>query len=755
MSFLPNDRRMRPTLTLALIARNEEKNLPRLLDSVRGCFDEIVLVDTGSTDKTKVIAAEYECKIHDFTWIDDFSAARNFAFSKASGDYIMWLDCDDVLKNRENFIKWRDHAMTFVDYWLATYNYALDKDGKPLVSFMRERVVKRSLGATWNYPLHEGILFQNHWSMNYATPWAVDHMRDEEDMKADRSRNINILENLNKTTKLDGRMTFYYGKELYEIGRHKESIPIFERALEMTLEPHDRLLTLQYIGYAAMAVFDAIQSKEIPGEQKDLEHYFNVALDYSHKGIRIEPNRAEFWVTIGDAYVRVKNLAVSVPYFAGAKACLKNFDTAYEGAIYSFRKLYGEAPSLQLAKVYAHLGLLDQAKKEAQNCIDSFGNEEARDVLTEISRVSTLTSVKNNQKECDDIVFTTPPQNAYPFDEEIYKTKPLGGSETALVQMARLLREKTGRRVIVFNQRQDSLVADSGVEYVSNAKVAEYFSKWKPSVHIAWRHNIKLTDAPTYLWCHDLFTPGCEKVHNFDKMLCLSPFSKNYVQGLQGIPEEKIIVTRNGIDPKKFAFDRKPKNENKVVWLSSPDRGLERALLVMDEARKEFPNLELHVYYGIEGLYNYGPVMSALADKLKSMMFDRPWVKYHGFTEQNKMYQEVSDAVVWLHPNNFIETFCISAIECLANGILPVVRRLGALADTLKEAEACRGAIMLDYEWSDEDAVKKHANALCRALLNRQWENIKFDISKHDWASIADEWIETMNIKSLVNEATG
>lgn len=742
MDTLPNSLK-RPTITLALIAKNEEKNLPRLLKSVEGCFDEIVLVDTGSTDRTKAIGEEFGARVFDFVWVNDFAKARNFAFSKATCDYVMWIDCDDVLSDGEAFKKWRDHAMEFVDVWFSTYHYALDAFGNPVVSFVRERVFKRSLNPTWNYPIHEGIIPKAEWSRNYAVPWSVKHMRDAEDIAQDRSRNITILEEFIKSGGADDpRMQFYFGKELYEANRANEAIPVLEKALTMNLEPHDRILSLQYGAYAATACFEMAQEND-----KKLA-YFNKALEFAHQGIRLDPNRAEFYVIVGDAYVRIGNIALAVPYFSAAKACLKNFNSPYEGAIYSFKNLYGEAPSIQLAKIYAHLGLLDKAKKEAMECVQAYNNEEAKQILSEVERVTKITSVKNDQTQTDDIVFTTPPQNAYTFDEEIYKTKPLGGSETALVQMARLIKEKTGRRVIVFNMRDADLIAESGVEYVSNARVAEYFSKFKPHAHIAWRHNIKLTDAPTYLWCHDLFTPTVEQVQNFDKFLALSDFHKNYTMGLHGVSGEKIIVTRNGIDQKKFSSEKKQKNPNKIVWMSSPDRGLDRCMLVIDKVREKFPDVELHVYYGIEHLHKYGPHMAALADKLKQMMLERPYVKYHGNTEQTKMMKDVSDAAIWCHPNNFIETFCITALECLANGIYPVVRRLGALKDTLGEAEKHGQATLLDYAWDDESSVQLHANAVIEAIEQKKWQRLEgYDFSKLDWSTVADEWIEMMNLK--------
>ena len=88
-------------VSLTMIVRNEEQNLPRCLESVQGLFDEIVVVDTGSTDRTKEIAAGFGARVVDFAWIDDFAAARNVALDHATGDYALWLDADDVIEPPE------------------------------------------------------------------------------------------------------------------------------------------------------------------------------------------------------------------------------------------------------------------------------------------------------------------------------------------------------------------------------------------------------------------------------------------------------------------------------------------------------------------------------------------------------------------------------------------------------------------------------------------------------------------------------
>ena len=84
-------------LTLSMIVKNEEKYLEGCLESVKNVADEIVIVDTGSEDSTLDIAERYGAKIYHFEWIDDFSAARNFALSKSTGDWILYLDADERL----------------------------------------------------------------------------------------------------------------------------------------------------------------------------------------------------------------------------------------------------------------------------------------------------------------------------------------------------------------------------------------------------------------------------------------------------------------------------------------------------------------------------------------------------------------------------------------------------------------------------------------------------------------------------------
>ena len=89
------------TISVCMIIKDEEKTLNRILSAIKKFADEIVIVDTGSKDNSIEIARKYTDKIFHFIWIDNFGEARNFSFSKATKDYIMWLDADDVIKDSE------------------------------------------------------------------------------------------------------------------------------------------------------------------------------------------------------------------------------------------------------------------------------------------------------------------------------------------------------------------------------------------------------------------------------------------------------------------------------------------------------------------------------------------------------------------------------------------------------------------------------------------------------------------------------
>ena len=89
------------SLSACLIVKNESKHLEKCLSCLKDNVDEIIVVDTGSSDSTKEIAAKFTSKIFDFAWKDDFSEARSFSISKASSDWIFVIDADEIISNND------------------------------------------------------------------------------------------------------------------------------------------------------------------------------------------------------------------------------------------------------------------------------------------------------------------------------------------------------------------------------------------------------------------------------------------------------------------------------------------------------------------------------------------------------------------------------------------------------------------------------------------------------------------------------
>ncbi|MDO0825378.1 glycosyltransferase [Desulfosporosinus nitroreducens] len=215
-------------ISLCMIVRNEENTIARCLDSVKGIPDEIVIVDTGSSDRTKEIVTKYTDKIFDFTWIDDFAAARNFAFSKATTDYILWLDADDVFadSDREQFQKLKKSLDPLMDVVNMPYLLAFDKFGAVTFSLRRNRLVKRSKNFRWIGAVHE---YLEVYGQVLNSDICVTHKGTGGD---DSDRNLKIYEKSKaKGEAFSPRDLYYYANELFDHQLNDQAIEYYQKFL--------------------------------------------------------------------------------------------------------------------------------------------------------------------------------------------------------------------------------------------------------------------------------------------------------------------------------------------------------------------------------------------------------------------------------------------------------------------------------------------------------------------------------------------
>lgn len=210
------------TISLCMIVKNEEPVLARCLACMKDIADEIIIVDTGSEDHTKQIAAQYTDQIYDYPWQDDFAAARNFSFSKAVMDYQMWLDADDVIapESQKELLKLKQNLTA--DVVMLPYHTAFDTEEKPIFTYYRERILKRSRNFFWSGAVHEAITPSG--EIIYAEP-AILHKKL---VINDPDRNLRIFEKQLEHHKiLTAREKFYYAQELFYHQQYEKAMKFY------------------------------------------------------------------------------------------------------------------------------------------------------------------------------------------------------------------------------------------------------------------------------------------------------------------------------------------------------------------------------------------------------------------------------------------------------------------------------------------------------------------------------------------------
>ena len=217
-----------PTISLCMIVKNEEVHIARCLDSIAELVEEIIIVDTGSTDRTVEIASNYTQKVYSYPWRDDFSDARNYSFSKASMDYCMWMDADDILEisEQDKFLKLKQSLSPDIDIVMMKYNTAFDEAGTLSFSYFRERWIRNSSNYRWIGEVHEVI--PPNGKVIYSDI-AICHKKID---AGNPDRNLKIYQKMLEDGKtLEPRQQYYYGRELYYHKQYREAISVFEQFL--------------------------------------------------------------------------------------------------------------------------------------------------------------------------------------------------------------------------------------------------------------------------------------------------------------------------------------------------------------------------------------------------------------------------------------------------------------------------------------------------------------------------------------------
>lgn len=325
------------TISLCMIVKNEEAVLKRCLDSIYDLVDEIIIVDTGSTDRTKEVAEQYTDKIYDFAWVNDFSAARNYSFSKATKEYIYAADADEVLDeaNRGLFLDLKENMSRDIEIvqmlycnqlaYNTTYNF--DEEYRP-------KLYKRLRTFTWTEPIHEGVRLE---PVIYDSDIRILHMpagsHGERDFKTFQSL-------VKKGVRLSKKLHGMYARELYIAGRDEDFLEA-ERFFEKSIMDPSR--SPEEIKEAACILTKA-------GRIKGNVHQI---LKYASKNLVMDAP-SELCFELGEYYFSQGDFDEAVIWF---------YNAAYETVSILNIHYSRELPVKRLAECYEALGNEEQAGK--------------------------------------------------------------------------------------------------------------------------------------------------------------------------------------------------------------------------------------------------------------------------------------------------------------------------------------------------------------------------------------------------------
>lgn len=318
------------TVSVCMIVKNEEAVLARCLDSLRDIADEIIIVDTGSTDATKQIASNYTEKIYDFIWIDDFAVARNEAFAKATMEYIYTADADEVIdeENRQRFLILKQTLLPEIEIvqmkyanqleFNTTYNY--DAEYRP-------KLYKRLRTFRYTDPVHESVVLK---PVVYDSDITILHMP-----QANHSgRDFKIYQ---KAIKINGGLS----PRLYEM---------YARELFISGEDEDFL--------EAAAYYESFSEKEVTESERKIfecvlvrtyriQNNITGLMKYSLKNLAEGKPSCEVCYELGEYFYGIKDYKEASVWF---------YNAAYEAECELNIRYSGDYPLSRLADCFGMLG---------------------------------------------------------------------------------------------------------------------------------------------------------------------------------------------------------------------------------------------------------------------------------------------------------------------------------------------------------------------------------------------------------------
>jgi len=296
-SISPNNQMQ---LSLCMIVKDEETSLPACLESVKDVVDEIIIVDTGSTDQTINIAQTFGANIHKFSWCDDFSAARNESIKYAKGKWILWMDADEQLEDNS---KYELRKLVTRSNHPAGVSLILKNISSKNVSFgTAYRMFSNFHGIQFKNPIHEQVSYslRKNKANILNSNIVINHFGYDEtkfDQKKKRDRNLPILIKM-ATDEPDGYFPQFLLGQHYASDLIQKDKAIFHFQNFLNKHPKERNL----IASAYSTLSEIYYSK----------HEFKHALNFANKSVSLSPKQFIGYLLLSKIEVELKQYQAAI-----------------------------------------------------------------------------------------------------------------------------------------------------------------------------------------------------------------------------------------------------------------------------------------------------------------------------------------------------------------------------------------------------------------------------------------------------------
>lgn len=320
-------------LSQCMIVKNEEKNIEKALSWGKQIVFEQIVVDTGSTDRTVELAKAMGAKVYHFDWIDDFSAAKNFAISKASGDWIAFLDADEYFppEDAKNLMPLLNKLNMTPYYVMLTSWMHVGADGKIFAGGVQTRIFKRVPGLKYQSRIHEELVYKGENIVNYTVDASeelsifhtgYDPTTSQDRQKGERNARLILLDLEDHPDNYN--MMGYLGDSYYSTGSDEEkAVEWYRKAIDLMPEVTD-----EYDVRSAATFWKLMTIYYKKGDEASL-------MEIYEKATRLIPKESDFDYIAGKFYTTRKNFVKGAYHLERALDILEKHGRINRGELLS------------------------------------------------------------------------------------------------------------------------------------------------------------------------------------------------------------------------------------------------------------------------------------------------------------------------------------------------------------------------------------------------------------------------------------